>query len=57
MISLPDSFATAVPIGNSLSASPRGGVVHAFARGLVVFGTGADYTDCKVRGKRRAVVC
>ena len=57
MISLPDSFATAVSIGNSLSASPRGGVVHAFARGLVVFGTGADYTDCKVRGKRRAVVC
>ena len=31
--------------------------MHAFAKGLVVFGTGADYTDSKVRGKRRAVVC
>ena len=31
--------------------------MHAFARGLIVFETGADYTDSKVRGKRRAVVC
>ena len=31
--------------------------MHAFARGLVVFGTGAGYTDSKVRRKRRAVVC
>ena len=31
--------------------------MHAFAKGLVVFGTGADYTDSKVRGKRRAVAC
>ena len=29
--------------------------MHAFARGLAVFGTGADYTDSKVRGKRRAL--
>ena len=31
--------------------------MHSFARGFAVFGTGADYTDSKVRGKRRAVVC
>ena len=30
--------------------------MHAFARGLVVFGTGAGYTDSKVCGKRRAVL-
>ena len=52
-----DSFTTVVPIGNSRSASSRGGVVSVFARSFVVLEAGGGCTDSTVHGKHRAVVC
>ena len=51
-----DSFTTVVPIGNSRSASSRGGVVSIFARSFVVLKAGVGYTDSTVHGKHRAVI-
>ncbi|CAM9249626.1 unnamed protein product, partial [Ascophyllum nodosum] len=54
---LPDSFTTVVTIGNSRSASSRGGVVSVFARSCVVLEAGVGCTDSTLHEKHRAVVC
>ena len=48
---------TVVPIGNSRSASSRGGVVSVFARSFNVLETVGCCTDSTVHGKHRVVVC
>ena len=52
-----DSFTTVVPIGNSRSASSRGGVVSVFTRSFNVLEAGGVCTGSTVQGKHRAVVC
>ena len=52
-----DSVTAVVPIGNSRSASSRGGLVNVFARSFNVLEAGGCCTDSTVPGKHRAVVC
>ena len=56
-ILLLDSVTTVVPIGNSRSASSRGGGVSVFARRFNMLEPRGCCTDSTVHEKHRAVVC